>query len=148
MIGPAIKLTRVLPAPVERVWAAWASAEAMSRWFKVEGGWVAKAEADFRVGGRYRVEMDRRNGVVFLAFGEYLAIVPQTQIVFSWNSAAPAVRGSVVTIDLKSVPGGTELTLTHDKLPDDEIGRNHQQGWAGVVDNLQADLSASGRGSD
>jgi uncharacterized protein YndB with AHSA1/START domain len=143
MIGPDIQLVRILPAPVQHVWSAWASAEAMSRWFKANEGWVAKAEADFRVGGRYRVAMDQRNGVVFLAFGEYLSIVPQSQIVFSWNSASPAVRGSIVTIDLKPVSGGTELTLTHAQLPDNDIGRNHAQGWAGVLGNLLGDVSGS-----
>lgn len=136
-MNPAsVRLTRLLPADIERVFAAWSEAEALSRWFVVEPGWTATASNDFRVGGTYRVEMRRGDGSVFLCWGEYVEIDPPRRLVFTWNSAAPAIRGSRVTIELASVGSSTELTLLHERLPDTAEGRAHAAGWEGSLTSL------------
>lgn len=132
---------RVLPAEVQRVFDAWGSAEALSRWFVVDPTWKAKATTDFRIGGKYRIEMDRGDGTIFLAFGEYLKIESPRLLVFTWNSAIPVVQKSVVTIELKPVGTQTELTLTHELLPDTDEGRAHAIGWDRSLANLEQYLS-------
>ncbi|HEX9296425.1 MAG TPA: SRPBCC domain-containing protein [Polyangiaceae bacterium] len=139
----SLTLKRVLPADVARVFQAWSSAEAMSRWFVVDPQWTAKATNDFRVGGRYRVEMRRQDGTIFVAFGEYLEIVPPERMVFTWSSAVPAVQRSVVTLELRAVGHHTELTLTHRLLPDTDEGRAHTIGWEGSLSNLAGYLTAT-----
>lgn len=143
MSATSVIVRRVLPADVARVFEAWSSAEAMSRWFVVDPGWTAKATNDFRVGGKHRVEMDRGDGTIFVAFGEYLEIDPPRRLVFTWNSAIPAVRNSVVTIGLKPVGTMTELTLTHELLPDTGEGRAHGAGWEGSLVNLERYLTGT-----
>jgi hypothetical protein len=41
-----------------------------------------------------------------------------------------------VTFRLKPFDGGTELTLTHEHLPDEEARNSHEQGWSGLLDKL------------
>ena len=43
-----------------------------------------------------------------------------------------ATRGleTVVTITLATRDGGTDVTLHHANVPDDDMGRGHKEGWA------------------
>ncbi len=43
---------------------------------------------------------------------------------------------TLVTIELRTVPEGTELTLTHAFFPTVEERDNHQSGWAGCLSRL------------
>jgi uncharacterized protein YndB with AHSA1/START domain len=137
-----VRVTRVLPADIHRVFDAWSSAEAMSKWWVVEPSWKAKVASDFRVGGKYRVEMHRDDGTVFVAWGEYLAIEPPRRLVFTWHSAAPAIQNSKVTIELTRVGASTELTVIHELLPDTPEGRAHAIGWEGTLAVLANHLAA------
>ena len=140
MTEPLVSVKRLLPAEMGRVFEAWSSAEVMSRWFVVDPSWTVKATNDFRVGGKYRVEMRRDDGTVFLAFGEYLEISAPRRLVFTWSSALPAIDRSLVTIDLRPVGAATELTLTHEDLPDTDGGRAHSVGWEGTLNSLERHL--------
>lgn len=140
MTEPLVSLKRLLPAEMGRVFEAWSSAEVMSRWFVVDPSWTVKATNDFRVGGKYRVEMRSDDGTVFLAFGEYVEISAPRRLVFTWSSALPAIDRSLVTIELRAVGGATELTLTHEKLPDTDEGRAHSIGWEGTLNSLERHL--------
>ena len=50
-VPEVLELERVFKASPERVFDAFASAEAMRQWFGPEGCEVISAEVDFRVGG-------------------------------------------------------------------------------------------------
>lgn len=141
MTVTSLRVQRRFAANVTRVFEAWTKPELIAKWFVVDPSWKAKATADVRVGGKYRVEMDRGDGTIFVAFGEYLEIVAPRRLVFTWSSAVPPVAGTVVTVELASVGGGTELTLTHELLPDTEEGRAHTLGWEGTLGNLHRHLS-------
>ena len=84
--------------------------------------------------------MRRDDGTVFLAFGEYLEISAPRKLVFTWSSAIPAIDRSLVTVELRPVGDATELTLTHENLPDTDEGRAHSVGWDGTLDSLERHL--------
>jgi uncharacterized protein YndB with AHSA1/START domain len=42
-----------------------------------------------------------------------------------------------VTFLLESFDGGTELTLFHNFLPDEEARKSHEDGWKGFLNKLQ-----------
>jgi uncharacterized protein YndB with AHSA1/START domain len=113
----------------------------MSKWWVVEPTWTAKVASEFRVGGRYRVAMHRDDGTIFVAWGEYLEIVPPRRLAFSWNSAEPVIQNSRVTIELKEVGASTELTVIHELLPDTPEGRAHAIGWEGTLAVLEGYLT-------
>lgn len=48
----------------------------------------------------------------------------------------PGGRFRVVFRLLKPTNGGTELTLTHEHLPDECAGDSHEQGWNGLLNKL------------
>jgi uncharacterized protein YndB with AHSA1/START domain len=54
-----------------------------------------------------------------------------------------ATRGfeSVVTITLEPTNGGTHLALRHAGLPDDDMGRQHQDGWTFILGCIEQRFS-------
>jgi len=141
MKTPSLCVQRLLPADVNRVFDASRRAEAMSRWFVCDPAWTAVATNDFRVGGRYRIEMRRGDNVVGVASGEYLEVAPPHRLVFTWSSEGRVnVAHNIVTIELKESGASTELTLTHNLDPGTVVGRAHGEGWEGAVTNLEGYL--------
>jgi uncharacterized protein YndB with AHSA1/START domain len=139
-----LELKRVLPAAIDRVFAAWSQADALARWFACAPDWTATATSDFRVGGRYRIEMRSGGRVVGAASGEYRVIEPPRRLVFTWTSEGRVgVADSVVSIELKAIGAGTELSLTHDLAPDSAAGRAHAEGWQGCLANLARFLEST-----
>jgi len=131
----SLRLTRVIPAPIEAVFQAWIDPALMSHWFFVQETWTAEVENDLRVGGEFVIKMHTDGGETFTCSGVYYEIEPPTRLVFSWTSYA--VTESRVTIELRDVEGGTELTLTHEDLVD-AIARNaHGEGWGGCLASLE-----------
>jgi uncharacterized protein YndB with AHSA1/START domain len=130
----ALVVRRVFKTDRQTLFAAFARADEMSRWFFPWKGGRAEATNRFEVGGTYQVEMFPPDGGSYMHTGEYKDIVPQQKIVFTWNS--PAVKDTLVTIELHEVNGGTEVVLTHEFLPSEEAYGSHQEGWAGCLDRL------------
>ncbi len=48
---------------------------------------------------------------------------------FTWMSEATRGLESRVTVEMTPSRGATDLVLTHNGLPDDEMGRGHEEGW-------------------
>jgi uncharacterized protein YndB with AHSA1/START domain len=137
---PSLTLKRRLKAPPAKVYAAWTQAEFLVRWFGPTGARVAHAEADARVGGRYRVVFmvnDEEHDVS----GVYREVVPNQKLVFTWTWRSTPERESLVTITVKPDGDGSLLTLLHEQLFDEPTRDSHQQGWSGCLDRLEAFFS-------
>ncbi len=138
-----IEMKRRLPADIGRVFAAWSSADMLARWFVCAPDWTATATNDFRVGGKYRIEMRSGDRLVGAASGEYREIAPPYRLVFTWASEGGiSVSDSVVTIELKAIGSETELLLIHDVAPDTTAGRAHAAGWRGCLESLDRLLAS------
>ena len=77
--------------------------------------------ADFRVGGRYRLECVTGEGNSFALEGEYREIRAPERLVYSWIWQQGGMAGfeTVVTLDLVALgPAETELRLHHELFPD------------------------------
>ena len=97
------------------------------------------AETDLRVGGRFRVRFRMLDGSEHESCGEYLEIVPAKRLAMSWRwtSGGDGDDESRVEFDLRAIPDGTELTLTHSRLRDEDVARSHELGWSGSLDKLE-----------
>lgn len=136
--GPSLTLERTLRAPPARVWAAWTQPEMMALWFGPHHTRVEAAEADLRVGGRFRVVLRENTGARHEVGGGYEVIEPERRLVFSWAWAGTPERVSRVTVTLCAVPGGTRLTLVHDRFADDATATRHTRGWTESLERLVA----------
>jgi len=110
----------------------------MIRWWGVTGHpSTPVAEADLRVGGRFRVRFHTPDGAQHCVSGVYRELVPDRKLVFSWAWQSTPERESQVTIDLKPDSDGTLLTLTHEQFFDETARDDHRRGWTLALDNLE-----------
>lgn len=139
-VRPGITLKRRFKAPPAKIFAAWTDPEKIKGWMGPGEIRTVQAEADPRVGGRYRVLMRSPNGQEHDVSGVYREVVANQKLVFTWAwKVAPPdePHESLVTVLLKPDDGGTLLTLTHEHLFDEESRGGHEQGWIGAFEKLE-----------
>jgi uncharacterized protein YndB with AHSA1/START domain len=143
----SLTLVRRIRAQPGVVFAALASPEGMTNWFGPDDGPVLLAESDVRVGGQFRVRFRKVDGSEHEASGEYVEVVDSKRLVMTWQwtfGGEPDEHGEVsrVSIDLRAIDIGTELTFTHARLQTEVSCNSHKQGWNGAFDKLERYLSA------
>lgn len=137
---PSVTLVRRIKAPPARIFAALTSPAQMLRWWGPDAGPTLHAEADIRAGGRFSVVFRMLNGEEHNPTGVYREVVQDRKLVFTWEWPGRPEAESLVTILLKPITGGTELTLTHAQLPGSEARDSHRAGWHGFLDQLEGFL--------
>ncbi len=138
-----VVVRKVFEADRDTLFRAFSNPEIMRRWFFAgEEGWSADVTSDFRVGGRYRIDMHQPDGSTCSHQGEYREIDPPHRMVFTWNS--DFVEATEVTVEFCEAAGGTEVILTHEFLPDEEQREGHRDGWNGCLRNLERALQKMG----
>ena len=136
---PSVRIERVLKAPIEKVFAAWTNPEMLRRWMSPPGTFVGEVSADVRPGGAFRLVMSG-HGVDLEHTGEYQQVDPPRLLVFTWHSIFTGPEGSLVTVELESVEGGTRLLLSHERLPADQAAP-HEDGWTQILSRLEMELA-------
>jgi uncharacterized protein YndB with AHSA1/START domain len=60
------------------------------------------------------------------------------RVEYTWMSEATKGVESIVVVTFKFEPRGdqTRVTLRHSGVPDDEMGRQHKEGWTCVLSKL------------
>ena len=125
-----LRLSRVIAAPLDRVWRAISEPEEIVKWLLCETTNAAEP------GGQMLLDWgdDGRNG------GAILAYDPPRLVEYEWDTfpGGPG-HGSVVRFELVEVAGGTQLLLTHrDLVPPETPGT--AAGWHSHMDKLEAVL--------
>jgi uncharacterized protein YndB with AHSA1/START domain len=129
-----VVIRRVIPVPRETIFAAWLDPATLARFMRPGDITRATADVDARVGGAFRIVMEHGRGDAE-HWGEYLTIEPPALLSFTWISANTDLEASVVTIELHERGEGTELILTHRRLPPSKM-ESHRNGWAMIVEML------------
>jgi uncharacterized protein YndB with AHSA1/START domain len=141
----SLTLVRRIKARPQVVFDAVTTAEGIAHWWGPDAGPVLVAEADPRVGGRYRVRFRMLDSTEHESSGEFLEMSPPERVVMSWRwkGGLEDPGESRVEITLKAIPEGTELTFVHSQLHDEDTRRGHQEGWDGALDKLEAKFATS-----
>ena len=141
--APVLVVRRQLAVPRERVFEAWLDSESLAHWMRPGNLTHATVTVDPRVGGGFRIVMEgRTDGGDYEHRGEYLAIEPPSLLSFTWISNATDHKPTVVTIEFHERGSGTELVLTHRRLPPTVV-EDHRQGWTEIVRLLDETLTRS-----
>jgi len=113
-------------------------------WGPGPGHSVSAAELDVRVGGRFRICFGGADGNDHECAGVYREVVPNRKLVFTWSwPRTTPERESLVTIEFKTKGGGTQLVFRHEQLFDEKVRDDHQRGWTGLLEQLDAYLRKS-----
>ena len=135
---PSVTIVRRIKAPPAKVWAAITQADLMLRWWGPDAGPTLDVVADVSPGGRFSVVFRLLNGDEHNPTGIYQEVVPERKLVFTWDLPGKPEPQSLVTFRLEPFEGGTVLTLTHERLPDEAARDSHEKGWSGLLDKLPA----------
>jgi uncharacterized protein YndB with AHSA1/START domain len=139
----SLTLVRRIKARPSIVFDALTTPEGTALWWGPDDGPVLEAETDPRVGGRFRVRFRTLDGTEHESSGEYLEVAEPERLSMScrWRGGAEDPGESRVEITLRAIAEGTELTLTHSRLHDEETRRSHEQGWTGALAKLERHFS-------
>jgi len=118
--------------------AAWLDPRSVAEWMQPGDVAQTTVEIDARVGGKFRIVMSHGRGDAD-HWGEYLIIDPPSLLSFTWISANTDLQPSVVTIEFQPNGNGTDLTLTHRRLPASRV-EDHREGWTDIVRKLSEAL--------
>ena len=120
MATNTVRLHRVLRAPPSKVYRAFLSADAMAKWLPPNGFTCTVHHMDARVGGTFRMSFTNFGSGKGHSFGgEYLELVPDALIRYSDKFEDPNLPGVIqVTVSLKAVSCGTELSVVQEGIPD------------------------------
>lgn len=115
-----VRFHRVLKAPAERVYRAFTTAEAMAKWLPPHGFTCTVHHLEPRVGGTFKLSFTNFTTQQSHSFGgEYLELVPNQRLRYTDQFDDPNLPGMMyVTIELKSVSCGTELSIVQEGIPD------------------------------
>lgn len=115
-----VHLHRVIAAPPEKVFRAFVEPDAIASWLPPYGYLCTVHDLDARAGGKHR--MSFRNfttGGSHSFGGTYLAFEPGKRLQYTDRFEDPNMPGEMtVTVALKAVSAGTELTVTQEGIPD------------------------------
>ena len=109
----------------------------MKRW-KAPGPMTTPvAEVDLRAGGKYRIHMRAPDGVEHRLYGVYQEVDPPRKLVYTWSwEENPDMGETLVTVEFLDRDGATEVVLTHELFPTDEVRGRHEEGWTACFDKL------------
>jgi uncharacterized protein YndB with AHSA1/START domain len=115
-----VRFHRVLRASPEKVYNAFVDPDAMAKWLPPNGFTGRVHEMDAHVGGGYRMSFTNFGTGKSHSFrGRYVELTPGERISYTDRFEDPNLPGEMrVTVTLKKVSVGTELSVVQDGLPD------------------------------
>ena len=140
-----LRVSRVIKAPRDKVYEAFTNPKLLAKWYHPGPMTTTVHQWEPKVGATFHITMHASEGEMkgdHTARGKFTEIVPGKKLshTWAWESPDPVMgaKGSVVTVELKDAPGGTEVTFIHEMLPGKESVENHSKGWIGCLENLAA----------
>jgi uncharacterized protein YndB with AHSA1/START domain len=115
-----IRLHRVFKAKPERVYRAFLNPDAMAKWLPPYGFTCKVDHVDAKVGGTHKASFTNFTSGKSHSFGgRYLELKPNALIRYTDKFDDPNLPGEMqVTVTLKQVSCGTELTVVQEGVPD------------------------------
>lgn len=115
-----VKLHRVLATSPEKIYRAFLEPDAMVKWLSPDGFTCTVHHMEAKVGGTFRMSFRNFTNNQSHSFGgEYKELVPYERLCYTDRFDDPNLPGEMtVTVILKAVLVGTELTITQEGIPD------------------------------
>ncbi|MFL6569218.1 MAG: SRPBCC family protein [Chthoniobacterales bacterium] len=115
-----IRLHRVLRAAPETIYRAFLDADAKAKWLPPNGFTGKVHHIDPKVGGSYKMSFTNfATGTTHTFGGKYVELTPHERIRYTDQFDDPNLPGEIqVTITLKKVSCGTELSIVQEGVPD------------------------------
>ena len=120
MTDRSVRIHRVLRTKPEKVYRAFLEADALAKWLPPYGFTCTVHRLEPVVGGTFKMSFRNfSSGNAHSFGGEYLELVPNERIRYTDRFDDPGLPGVLhVTVELRTVVCGTELTVVQDNIPE------------------------------
>jgi uncharacterized protein YndB with AHSA1/START domain len=126
-----ITVSHTIPASAEKVFDVWIDPKSPGGpWFGAE-----RVILNPVVDGLFYFAV-KHEAKMWPHYGRFVRIDRPHRVEYTWVSEATKGVESIVLVTLESRGEQTELTLRHSGVPDDEMGRQHKEGWTWVLSTL------------
>lgn len=127
-----ITIDTTVKAPIDKVWTAWTSPEAIQKWnYAVDDWCCSAAKLELKEGGKFSYRMEARDGSMGFDFeGTFSEVKEHRKIAFYLEDE----RGVVVSFEEKD--DGTKVVETFD-AEDENTGEQQRQGWQSILNNFR-----------
>lgn len=131
MQSTPITVETTVAAPVDRVWRAYTTPDAITQWNAASDDWHTTAAAvDLRPGGAFSSRMEAKDGSMGFDFaGTYTEVVEHERIAYAFGDRAAEV-------EFRAVPAGTTVRVTFDGETTHSV-EQQRQGWQAILDNFR-----------
>lgn len=146
-----VHLRRRLPVGPDDAFDLWRDGKSVEAWFLPPGvgEWIGESIMEPRAGGRLHLELSSgghryriRGTVTNASPGKSLSLE------WSWESNSPVLgsaRGTIVDVETRPAPGGTDMVVTHDGLPGEEVRDAYIRGWRRCLEGMERVVGAGRR---
>jgi len=133
-----VHLHRVLTAKPEKIYRAFLDRDAMAKWLPPNGYTCSVHHMDAKVGGTYKMSFTNFTTQKSMSFGgKYRELVENERLRYTDNFDDPNLPGEIqVTVNLKKVSLGTEMTIVQEGLPTVIPLEACYVGWQQSLNNL------------
>jgi len=132
---PRVVVSREIAAPAEQLFDAWLDPESLADWMRPGDTERSTVSVDARIGGAFEILMHTPDRTIPHR-GTYREISRPRRLVFTWNSPYAGETDSLVTVDFRPTHGATEVVITHEGLPSEEMVKAHTGGWSDILEIL------------
>jgi uncharacterized protein YndB with AHSA1/START domain len=131
-----VKVSRLIPGPAAEVFDVWFDPQSPG------GPWhgAKKVIMNLAVDGVFYFGIERPNGLLG-HFGRFVAINRPRAAEHTWMSENTQGIETTVSISFEPREGGTQMTILHRGVPDDDRGRKHEGGWTVLLSRLENEFA-------
>lgn len=128
----SVTIEATVNAPVDKIWKYWTDPNHITKWNAASDDWHSpRAENDVRVGGRFTIRMEAKDGSFGFDFeGTYDKVVPNKQITYT--------LGDGRNVDTTFTPEGrtTRIVTQFDAESENPVAMQ-RDGWQAILNNFK-----------
>jgi len=142
-VSLTLDIRRVLAAPPQVVFAAFADPDKLAQWWGPAGFSVPSLDYDPRIGGSYRIQMQPPEGDAFYLTGEFRMVDPPGRLAYTfvWEPPDPDDVETLVELSFRDVGGSTEVVFRQGPFKTEPRRELHRDGWEDSFDRLEQFIS-------
>lgn len=126
-----ITVQATVNAPLDHVWSAYTSPEAIVQWNAASDDWhTTRAAVDLRVGGAFCSRMEARDGSMAFDFeGVYTEVEPMSLLAYQFGERQARV-------EFTDSPSGVHVAVTFEPEQMHTL-EQQREGWQAILDNFK-----------
>lgn len=131
-VATLITVQATIKAPIDKVWECWNAPEDIVKWNNASDDWhTPKAENDLRVGGKFNVRMEAKDGSMGFDFaGVYDKVIVNKVIEYTMGD------GRKVKVNFRYLENRTTVIETFEAETENSLEMQHD-GWQSIMDNFK-----------